>query len=268
MKLPFVMAFIALATTIGHGAAADDKPFVDRPLALAIMHMSADAGIGFGQYEGIDAAGHSTGNRAGWGTNIEGAIGLPFVGEFGARFGYRFNDTGSFAQADHFARLFDPIVNEPGTDAFTNPELYLRGTLFDLTIVQVGLETRAIIPTAQGSYFALTPGVPVRIHVPKVARIDTGLYLPISFDPDTTYSIQVPAQLFFQVNGAFFGPLTGLRYTHHGGDPQPEIVAGIGGGYTLSQVMDLKVQVYTSQINDVTWSKHIGGGLGVGLRLP
>jgi hypothetical protein len=45
-------------------------------------------------------------------------------------------------------------------------------------------------------------------------------------------------------------------------------VAGIGGGYTLSQVMDLKVQVYTSQINDVTWSKHIGGGLGVGLRLP
>jgi hypothetical protein len=267
VKLPLPIALVALVTSFARGAAAE-KPFVDHPLTLAILHMSADAGIGFGQYEGIDSAGHSTGNRVGWGANLEAAIGLPFLGEFGARFGYRFNDTGSFAQADHFARLFDPVVNEPGTDAFANPELYLRGTLFDLQVVQVGLETRVIIPAAQGSYFAVTPGVPVRIHVPKVARIDTGLYLPISFEPDTGYSIQVPAQLFFQVNDAFFGPLTGLRYTHHGGDPQPEIVAGVGGGYTLSEVLDLKVQVYTSQINDVNWSKHIGGGLGAGLRLP
>jgi hypothetical protein len=33
-------------------------------------------------------------------------------------------------------------------------------------------------------------------------------------------------------------------------------------------VIDLKVQVRTERINDVDWTKYIGGGVGVGLRLP
>jgi hypothetical protein len=32
--------------------------------------------------------------------------------------------------------------------------------------------------------------------------------------------------------------------------------------------IDIKSQVYTEQINDVNWAQHIGGGIGVGLRLP
>jgi hypothetical protein len=255
------------------GTTAADVPFVDRPVTLPPLHMSADVGVGFGQWEDIRVDPNnpqnnvSLGNKVGFGSSLEAGVGLPFVGELAARVGYRFDSIGASAQADHFGRLFDPIVNEPGLDSFTNPELILRGTLFALPLVEVALETRAVIPTASNSDFALTPGVPVRIHVPTFARIDTGIYVPVAFNSSAAFEIQIPAQLFFQVKDAFFGPLTGLLYVQNGGDPNPQVVLGVGGGYTLAGVLDLKAQLYTSQINDVTWPKHIGGGLGVGLRL-
>jgi hypothetical protein len=255
-----------------------DKPFVDRPLTLEPLHVSADLGIGFGQAESfvVDPANPmntvSLGNKVGAGLSLEAAVGLPFLGELGARGGYRFDTVAAEAQADHFARLFDPIVNEPGLDSFTNPELYLRGTVFDLEVVQLGLETRAVIPTASGTDFALTPGVPVRVHVPTFARIDTGIYLPVAFaqaanGQNPSFAVQVPVQVFFPVDSAFFGPLTGLRWANDGSSPDPEIVAGLGGGYTLAP-FDLKAQVYTGAVNGETWAKHIGGGIGVGLRVP
>jgi hypothetical protein len=258
--------------------AAADKPFVDRPLTLQPLHFSADAGLGVAQFEafGVDPANPmntvSLGNKVGAGLNLEAAIGLPFLGEFGARVGYRFDTIAAAAQADHFGRLFDPIVNDPGLDSFTNPELYLRGTVFDLEVVQLGLETRAIIPTAAGTDFGLTPGVPVRIHIPTLARIDSGIYLPLAFSQapngqNPTFAIEVPVQLFFQVEGAFFGPLTGLTWNSDGSSPDPVIMAGVGGGYTLAP-FDFKAQIYTSELNADSWAKHIGGGIGVGLRVP
>jgi len=33
-------------------------------------------------------------------------------------------------------------------------------------------------------------------------------------------------------------------------------------------MLDLKVQVRTERINDRDWTRYIGGGVGVGLRLP
>jgi len=254
--------------------AGADVAFVDRPLTLPPLHVSAEAGVGFGQYEAFEPAPNdlestvSLGNKVGFGSSLAAAVGLPFVGEVGIRLGYRFDSTAAFAQADRFAHLFDPIVDGPGTDAFTNPEIMLLGTLFALPLVEVALETRAVLPTAQGSSFALTPGAPVRIHVPTFARIDTGIYLPVAFDSPATFAIQVPAQLFFQVGDSFFGPMTGLLFLQNGPDPNPQIVAGLGGGHTLGGVLDLKAQLYTSQINDVNWAKHVGGGLGLGLRVP
>jgi hypothetical protein len=261
---------VALLTT---GPAAADVPFVERPLTLPPLHMSADVGVGVAQWEDIEPDPANPqgfvdrGNKVGFGTSLEAAVGLPYLGELGARVGYRFDAVGANAQADHFGRLFDPIVNEPGVDSFTNPEIVLRGTMFALPLVEVALETRAVIPTASNSDFALTPGAPVRIHIPTFARIDTGIYVPVAFNQPAAFEVQVPAQLFFQVKDAFFGPLTGLLYVQNGGDPNPQILAGVGGGYTLGGVLDLKAQVYTSQVNDVTWAKHIGGGLGVGVRL-
>lgn len=268
---------------------APTRAWVDLPLTLKPLHVSADVGIGFGQYEvpSGDAAHPSTAapqNKLGWGSNIEAAVGLPFIGELGARVGYRFGNVGADAQADHFARLFDPVVNEPGSDALTNPEIYLRGSLVDVTVVQIGLETRAIIPTASNCapassglqttcYFALTPGAALRVHVPGLARIDTGAYFPIAFDPSTDFSIQIPAQAFFQIQDAFVGPLTGLRYDHYTAQDgtassTTRLTLGIGGGYTLGGMLDIKAQVYTEDLTGGEMAKHIGGGVGVGLRVP
>jgi hypothetical protein len=259
--------------------AAADEPFVDRPLTLKPFHLSADAGLGFGQGQGapsFDSQGNvlPAGVTLGWGANFEAAVGLPFLGEVGVRLGYRFGQDGINAGwgfgADHFARLFDPVVAEPGASAVTNPEIRLRGTMLDATIVQVGLETRVIIPTDSSSSFELVPGVPVRIRLPGFARIDTGVWLPIELNSSTSYTIDLPGQLFFQADNAFFGPMTGIRFNFPGGGASSttDVPAGIGGGYTLSSVIDLKVQVRTERINDVDWSKYIGGGVGVGLRLP
>jgi hypothetical protein len=199
---------------------------------------------------------------------VEAGVGLPFFGELRARVGYRFDGIAIGAQADHFARLFDPVVNEPGTDPWTNPELTLRGTLFDLRVVELGLETRAVLPFAAGSTFAFTPGVPLRVHVPGLLRVDAGLYFPVApFDGGATFVLELPVQAFFQLGDAFLGPLTGLRYVDGAPAPNPAIVAGVGGGYTLAGMIDLKAQVYSEAVGDPAWSNHIGGGLGVGLRL-
>jgi hypothetical protein len=288
MPIATAATLVAFATAASRSAMADpDAPpppresFVDRPLTLRPFHFSADVGLGFGQ--GVtttpDVQGNPTGLAApavqvGWGSSLEAAVGLPFIGEVGLRVGVRFGqpgiDAGWGLGADHFARLFDPVVDEPGSSGVTNPELRFRGTLFDLKVVELGLEARAIIPTASGSDFELTPGVPVRVHLPGKARIDTGVWLPIEFDSDASYTIDIPAQLFLQAGEAFFGPMLGFRFNHPGGstDSTTDVPAGIAGGYTLGGVLDLKVQVRTERINDVSWTKYIGGGLGVGLRLP
>jgi hypothetical protein len=283
-RLRIVGLLVGLSGLAAPRSARADEPFVDRPLTLPPLHFSADAGIGFGQGVGPGAPVSLASNGAvvttetsvklGWGANLEAAVGLPFLGELGVRIGVRFGDDGIDAGwrlgADHFARLFDPVVAEPGVSAVTNPELRLRGTVFDLKIVELGLETRAIIPTDGASDFELVPGVPVRIHIPSFARIDTGIWLPIEFNSDASFTVDVPAALFFQAGQAFFGPVTGVRFNHPGGqdDSSVDVPAGIAGGYTLGGLLDLKVQVRTERINDASWSKFIGGGFGAGLRLP
>jgi hypothetical protein len=94
--------------------------------------------------------------------------------------------------------------------------------------------------------------------------------VPVEFNDDTSYMIDIPAQLFLEVGKAFFGPLTGVRFNHPGGDipTTTDIPAGVGGGYTFGDILDLKVQVRTERINDANWTQFIGAGIGAGLRLP
>jgi hypothetical protein len=271
-------------------------PFVDAPLVLPPLAFSADVGLGFGTFQtyGLDPNNPQQtvavgGTQVGWGTNLEAAIGLPFVGEVGVRIGYRFgpdvttlgvatNPAGALAQADHYARLFDPIASEPGLSAFANPEICLRGGLFDLKSVQLGLETRIIVPTADGSVFALTPGLPVRVHAPGLLRVDTGVWLPLTFGSNAqgglqpAYTLDLPVQAFFEVGDWFLGGMTGLRYNVDSspGMSTVDVPLGIAGGYTLlGGRLDVKVQVRTERINDQNWaSQYLGGGIGVGTRLP
>jgi len=291
--MPGLLAGIAsgaIAFFVGRAAMAAG-PFVDAPLTLPPLHFSADVGIGFGTFQNYAPDPGNPdgppvllgGTQVGWGTNVEAAVGLPFVGELGLRIGARFGPAvgsnegttvpaGALANADHFGRLFDPISSEPGLSSFANPELRLRGSLFDLRTVQLALETRVIIPTGDGSVFAVTPGVPLRIHVPGFLRVDTGLYLPVAFFPDTSYSLDVPVQAFFRLGDAFVGPMTGIRFNVldvPGQANTVDIPLGIGGGITLGGRVDLKAQIRVERINDSNWaSQFLGGGVGAGLRLP
>jgi hypothetical protein len=301
MRRLFLAASAGVVALLSGRSAQAAGPFVDAPLTLPPLHFSADAGLGFGTFQNYATDPNNPtgpavlqgGTQVGWGMNLEAAVGLPYVGELGLRIGYRFGPgvgansgdpeatstpAGALGNADHFGRLFDPIQSEPGISAFANPEVRLRGSLFDLHTVQLGLETRVIIPTGDGSVFAITPGVPLRIHLPGFMRIDTGLYLPVAFFSTASYSLDVPVQAFFQVGDAFFGPMTGIRYNvinvadADGNVTQTnsvDVPLGIAVGYTLAGFIDLKAQLRTERINDANWaSQYLGGGLGVGLRLP
>jgi hypothetical protein len=278
-------AIAAIAFTLTLAAArvarADDgpkNPWIERPLALKPLTAEIQAGVGVGQtYDPV--SGHG---GAGTGANLEAGIGLPILGDINVRTGYRFDSTGQAAGADFYGRTFDHqmILTQLGGDKFANPEIRWRNALVDAEVIAVGLETRFLVPLADHTYFSASPGVPVRIRIPHLARIDTGLYVPIAFTDNIQYTFSIPAELWFQVKDFFFGPMTGFRFDHietaiatvmgttTSSNNQVDIQAGLGAGYTLGGMLDLKAQVYTLRINDSNWANTIGAGLGVGLLLP
>ena len=271
-----VSSFVtAAALLLATGEARAAKPWIERPLSLETLHAQIQAGVGFGQYTDL------SGQKFGTGSNLEAGIGLPFFGELSVRTGYRFGLPGRAAQADYYARLFDHETANMGGDAWSNPEIRLRGSIVDLEVAGVGLETRFVVPLADGSNFSIAPGLPVVFRIPKLARIDTGIFVPIAFNDQTQYTISIPAQLWFQVDDFFFGPMTGIRYNriatltfdttgaqHSSTTTRTDIPLGLGAGYTVGGMLDIKAQLYMLRINDSDWSKTIGGGVGVGVLLP
>jgi hypothetical protein len=113
-------------------------------------------------------------------------------------------------------------------------------------------------------------------------RIDVGLWLPILFvnsgnnnianyqGPSEVYVLDIPVQAFFQIGDAFVGPESGVRIVNIGSSPtSTDVPIGVGGGYTVGGILDLKAQLRTERINSGGWASNaFGGGLGVGLRLP
>jgi hypothetical protein len=264
--------------SIGFLSAGTDvraEPWVERPLSLPTGHAQIQAGFGFGQYATVD------GQHVGSGLNLEAALGLPFFGEVSLRSGLRFGDSGKLAGADYYGRLFDHETANLGGDAWANPEIRLRGTLADLKVFAIGLESRFVVPAASGSDFSIAPGLPMMIRIPEVLRIDTGIFLPIAFTSQTDYTVSIPVQLWIQAGEFFFGPMTGIRISRissttvgpDGGTSsasitRTDIPAGVGFGYTPTSMIDFKAQLYMLRINDSDWSKTVGAGFGMGLLLP
>jgi hypothetical protein len=273
------LTFALLSLVTARTAHADDdakNPWIERPLSLKPLTAEFQAGFGIGQ--GVDSHGNV---NAGSGANLEAGVGLPFLGDINVRTGYRFDTAGRTGGADFYGRLFDHqmILNQLGTDPLANPEIRWRSTLFDAEIFAIGFESRFLIPIASNTDFSVSPGIPMRFRIPHIARIDTGLFVPIAFTHDVQYTFSIPAELYIQVKDWFFGPMTGFRFDHietltsplTGGTTtkdQVDIQAGIGGGYTVGGFLDLKAQLYTLRINDSNWSNTLGGGVGVGLLIP
>lgn len=283
MKNQSVIGALAAAALFVSASASAADSWVERPLSLKTGTFNIEAGLGVGQYLS------PSGTKIGTASNLEAAVGLPFFGELRVRSGFRFAHTPdpgakdrnfqtTFNNPDYYARLFDHETANYGFGDWANPEISLRGSIVGAEVAAVGLETRVVIPIDSTSGWSVSPGLPVRFRIPKIARIDTGIfaYLPASDDHANQYIVSVPAQLWFQIDNAFVGPMTGLRYNRFtstisdatGQSTRTDITAGVGGGYTFAERFDLKAQVYVARINDSDWSKTLGAGVGVGILLP
>jgi hypothetical protein len=273
---------LVAALTVSGTAAAEDRSWVDRPLTLDPFHASFGLGQGVGQYQNVAVdpttmVPSNTGQKFGTGTLFDAAVGLPFLGELGARIGYRFG--APLAQGDSFARLYDHEApyggntagNAFGASAWSNPEFRLRGTLFDAKVVQMSLETRLIAPIVDTNPdLSISPGAGIRIHIPHFMRIDTGIFGIYAPDQNTNVVLSIPVQVWFQVEDAFFGPMSGFRYdfSANGAPNRTEIPGGLGGGYTFGKMLDVMGQVYAYNLDSTTWSQTVGAGLAVQLLVP
>jgi hypothetical protein len=271
-----VLAGIALATRPSLAA----PPWIDRPLTLPALHVSADAALGVGQvtliepYPQYDTPVGT--QKVGTGLDVEAAVGLPLNLEAGVALGVRFGASGALTTANAYGRLFDPLALHlaPGASSFANPEFHLRWAFVNSSLVAVGFQTRLLVQAAPDSADVVVPSIPVRVHIPGI-RIDAEFAVPVSLANGVTAGVDVPIEAWFAHEAFFFGPLTGVfvntpasGYDYGGVPTEVDVHAGIGAGYTIAGICDLKAQVLTTRINDAAWARYIGGGGGVGVILP
>ncbi|MEI7892079.1 MAG: hypothetical protein WCI05_03255 [Myxococcales bacterium] len=268
MNKSVFLATGALVGTVTASAFAVE-PWVDRPLTLQGLTFRGEAGLGLAQAPSL------TGMKGGVGAQLDAALGVTNGLELGVRTGYRFSDPAIWsgaafgAGADANGRLYETETFGQGGDNWTNPELRITSSFLATRIVSVGLQARYVFPFVAKSDFAGLLGIPIRVQLPKMLRVDTGVYFPyVNTSPQSSWAMSIPAQVYVQVGDAFAGVLTGIRYNRFGDTNRSDITFGFGGGYTLSSMVDLKAQVYAWRINDADWSRTIGGGLAVAVTVP
>jgi len=173
----FGSALLVAVSVLAFAPPADAAPpWVDRHIVLPRHNFAFDAGLGIGHVEGFDESVN------GVGINLEGAFGITERLELGFRTGLRFGNEGRFTGADFYGRLWDTDTYNVGTDTVANPEARLRYGLLGNDVVELGLEARFWLPVADNTGFGVAPGVPIMFHFGDVARLDTGLLVPIIFD--------------------------------------------------------------------------------------
>ncbi len=257
--------------------AAAAPQWVDRGLTMRQLGIAFDLGLGVATNEGAAPAA-----TAGPGLNLDGAIGILDNLELGVRFGMRLGDGAENAQADQQGRLFDYETYGTGNDLFANPEVRLTGRLLDLSAFELGLEGRFTLPFERNTRFSFMPGVPMRVHLARIIRIDTGVYVPVVLhEPGivpagaavaTAVSVNIPVFLWFQATPQLFlGPLTEFRINDPntagslGVDHGTGVLFGAGAGYSISRFADIKGAFVFPRING-TPGPDIGFGVALGLH--
>jgi hypothetical protein len=257
-------------------------PWIARRLTLPSLGFSADVAVGVGQTTVINPLpiyDTPVGTRMpGAGLDLEAALGLPHGFEVGVRLGVRFGPNGVLTGADAYGRLYDPLSFhvDTGTYSFANPELRVGETLVDGAGAAVGFEARLTPGFAASTGSTVTLAVPLRFRVSGVARIDAGVAFPITFSAENIWGLELPVAVWFQHERFFAGPISGLFWNNpaigfqasEGVPSELDLHAGVGLGFTLGSLCDLKAQVLTTRANDGNWAKYIGGGVGIGVVVP
>ncbi len=280
MRLGFALAAATAATllTAGSARAAGTTPrWVDRLLTLpGPVAGTIDLGGGFAHAdEGVGPrCGYCSFN--GTGVSVDGVLGIAGRVDIGFRVGFRgFDDglginEGAVSHADAYARPFDPLAFYPGVyggDAFANPELRVRGRiLFVKNVFELGVEGRAIFPTAGGTDFTQVVGVPMAFHIGTKVRIDLGAYSHFTFHRRVLATFEVPVAFWFQVTDrVWLGPMTGFRYYSedaYADSPRRfDVNLGFGVGVSLARFLDLKAQIDFPRIDD--GAHYVGAGAAV-----
>jgi hypothetical protein len=241
-------------------AAQAAAPFIYRSLTLPRGTVALDLGLGYGHRSREDV----NGSYSGFGMNLEVAGGLTHDLELGLRTGVRFDDGGQATQADRFGRTFDTETYGIGGDRMANPELRLRWLVARGSVAQLGLEGRAYLPFESGTYFGVMVGLPLTLRLSSV-RFDTGLYVPIIFEPQTETTVSIPLHVWIQATSRFWlGPLTGLRIVNPGG--RTEYPFGFGLGTMLSNAIDLRGWFLFPRINGSEAARTFGAGVALQIR--
>jgi hypothetical protein len=255
-RVVLVVAAAGVALAAPRAQAAPE--FVYRSLTLPRGDIALDLGLGYGH------APAANGSVDGFGMNLEIAGGVTRDLELGFRTGVRLDDGGQATQADRYGRPFETEAYGTGFDRVANPELRMTWTVARGAIPELGLEARAYLPFENGTYFGVMFGVPLALRLGTV-RIDTGLYVPIIFNPTTTTAVSIPVHLWIQASPTFWlGPLLGLRIESPGGhDAYP---LGFGLGSALSRQIDLRAWFLFPDLNRDEAARTFGAGVGLQIR--
>ncbi len=265
---------VALAFTAPAAAA---PPWVDRHITLPGGDVAFDAGVGVGHAHFGPVTVFPTGlppvtqdqDSTTTGINAELAIGITDRVEVGARTGIRFGDAfDRQVRADQYGRLFDRQTFGTGADTVANPELRVRGAVVRHRVVEVALEGRLVLPIESGTDAGALFGAPLAFHLGRVARLDTGAFVPVVFDHPTRAAISVPVDLWLQASRRLWlGPMSGVVVDGIGGPGNLEgsMSLGFGLGYEITHYLDFKAMVlFPALTRD---DRSFGLGAGIELRI-
>jgi len=259
LRIVFALSF-SVASVLSARAAAAAPPWVDRHITLPEHDWAFDFGLGIAR----DYAPPTS--PTGVGVNIEGAV-SPVSGlELGFRTGLRVGDDGRVTHADDYGRLFDRQTFDTSNAAVANPELRVRGAVVRSEVVELALEGRAFLPVNAGAHFGAMFGVPILFHLGDRARIDTGVYVPVTFTTPIDTYFSAPIDLWFQPTAKLWlGPMSGVVF--HSVNNHVSVPLGFGLGYQFTHALDLKTQILFPSINDNQGTQSFGVGVGLQVRV-
>jgi hypothetical protein len=253
------------SVTLHAAPAAAAPPLVERGITLPRHDWAFDFGLGIGHAETLpDPVFRSTGV----GLNVEGAVAVTDHLELGLRTGIRLGDDGRFTRADAYGRLFDRQTFGTYTDTIADPEFRIRGALVHGPIVELALEGRASLPIERGSYFGMMFGMPLMFHLGHRVRLDTGIFVPVVFEPRTASAISAPLDVWIQAtNRLWLGPMTGVGVRTAPGNSDVAVSLGFGLGYSITRTIDFKAMFLFPRINQSEGARNFGTGAGVQIRI-
>jgi hypothetical protein len=116
------------------------------------------------------------------GASFEEALGMGRSLEVGARFGFRPARHGRALRADEVARGFETETFGTGISIVANPELRVRGRVFDVRWVEMGWENRSVLPIEPDPNLTEVLGGWASFHWQRIARLDIGINGVLGFN--------------------------------------------------------------------------------------